>query len=114
DRRPPPAPEPRASPRSPCSTRLNTDCDGFVTARDPRSLPAFTEMSRSRHRGVTHDPNPGDITFQEAAMLTKLLLGPAAALVLLCVSAAPALATSQVGRGSLFLDGRVVGTVVPP
>ncbi|TME94548.1 MAG: hypothetical protein E6I34_03365 [Chloroflexi bacterium] len=47
-------------------------------------------------------------------MLKKLLLGPAAALVLLTVSAAPALAASQVGRGSLFLDGRVVGTVVPP
>jgi len=29
-------------------------------------------------------------------------------------AAAPALASSQVGRGSLFLDNRVVGTVVPP
>src|SRR5437899_12347695 len=47
-------------------------------------------------------------------MLRKLVLGPAAALVLRYVSAAPALASSQVGRGSLFLDGRVVGTVVPP
>jgi len=47
-------------------------------------------------------------------MLKKLLLGPAAALVLLYVSAAPALASSQVGQGSLFLDGHVVGTVVPP
>ena len=47
-------------------------------------------------------------------MLKKLFLGPAAALVLLCVSAAPALASSQVGQGSLFLDGHVVGTVVPP
>ncbi len=47
-------------------------------------------------------------------MLKKLLLGPAAALVLLYVSAAPALASSEVGHGSLFLDGVVVGTVVPP
>jgi len=47
-------------------------------------------------------------------MLKKLLLGPAAALVLISVSAAPAQASSQVGRGSLFLDGHVVGTVVPP
>ena len=47
-------------------------------------------------------------------MLKKLLLGPAAALVLLYVSAAPSLASSQVGQGSLFLDGHVVGTVVPP
>jgi len=47
-------------------------------------------------------------------MLKKLSLVPAAALVLLYVSASPALASSEVGRGSLFLDGRVVGTVVPP
>ncbi len=47
-------------------------------------------------------------------MLKKLLLGPAAALILLCLSAAPALASSQVGQGSLFLDDRVVGTVLPP
>jgi len=63
---------------------------------------------------VTHALNPEDITSQEAAMLKKLSLVPAAALVLLYVSAAPALASSEVGRGSLFLDGRVVGTVVPP
>src|SRR2546430_7112315 len=43
-----------------------------------------------------------------------LALGPVAALVLLIAAAAPALAWSQVGRGSLFLDNRVVGTVVPP
>ncbi len=47
-------------------------------------------------------------------MLKALVLGPAVALVLLCAGAAPALASSQVGRGSLFLDDRVVGTVVPP
>ncbi len=47
-------------------------------------------------------------------MLKKLVLGPAAALVLLYVSAAPALASSEVGHGSLFLNGGVVGTVVPP
>ena len=47
-------------------------------------------------------------------MLKRLSLVPAAALVLLYVSASPALASSVVGRGSLFLDGRVVGTVVPP
>src|SRR5436190_1391500 len=67
-----------------------------------------------RHRRVTDALNPGVITFQEAAMLKKLLLGPAAALVLLYVSAAPSLASSQVGQGSLFLDGHVVRTVVPP
>ena len=43
-----------------------------------------------------------------------LALGPVAALVLLIAAAAPAMASSQVGRGSLFLDNRVVGTVVPP
>jgi len=47
-------------------------------------------------------------------MLKKLVLGPAAALVLVSVGAVPAVASSQVGRGSLFLDDRVVGTVVPP
>jgi hypothetical protein len=47
-------------------------------------------------------------------MLKAIVLGPLAVVVLVLASAAPALASSQVGRGSLFLDGRVVGTVVPP
>ena len=47
-------------------------------------------------------------------MLKALALGPVAALVLMIEAAAPAMASSQVGRGSLFLDNRVVGTVVPP
>ena len=47
-------------------------------------------------------------------MLKALVFGPLAVVVLLIASAAPAVASSQVGRGSLFFDGRVVGTVVPP
>ena len=47
-------------------------------------------------------------------MLKALALGPVAALVLMIAAAAPALASSHVGRGSLFLDNRVVGTVLPP
>src|SRR5262245_27218026 len=47
-------------------------------------------------------------------MLKALAIGPTAALVLMIAAAAPALASSQVGQGSLFLDNRVVGTVVPP
>jgi len=46
-------------------------------------------------------------------MLKAIVFGPLAVVVLVLASAAPALASSQVGRGSLFLDGRVVGTVVP-
>ncbi len=47
-------------------------------------------------------------------MRKAVLLGPAAALYLLCTSVAPALASGEAGKGNLFLDGRVVGTVVPP
>lgn len=47
-------------------------------------------------------------------MLKALVFGPLAVVVLLLASAAPGVASSQVGQGSLFLDGRVVGTVVPP
>jgi len=46
--------------------------------------------------------------------MLRFLLGSAAALLLLGASALPGAASSQVGRGSLFLDGGVVGTVVPP
>ena len=47
-------------------------------------------------------------------MFKALVFGPAAALIALAMSAAPILASSQVGSGSLYLDGRVVSTVVPP
>lgn len=47
-------------------------------------------------------------------MLKALVLGPAAALVVLSAGATPALASSQVGQGRLFLDDRVVDTVVTP
>ncbi len=46
-------------------------------------------------------------------MLKRLLLVPAAALVLLYVSG-PRAGVERGGHGSLFLDGCVVGTVVPP
>ena len=42
----------------------------------------------------------------------RLLVGAAATGALIAASAAPAIAS--VGRGSLFLHGGVVGTVVPP
>jgi len=55
-----------------------------------------------------------DITTREATMLKAFVLGPAAAIVLLCAATTPVLASTQVGQGSLFLDDRVVGTVLPP
>jgi hypothetical protein len=45
--------------------------------------------------------------------LRSLLVGSLAALALLVGTAVQG-AASEVGRGSLFLDGRVVGTVLPP
>lgn len=47
-------------------------------------------------------------------MFKRVAIGLGAAAVLAGASALPALASSQVGRGHLFLDGGVVGTVVPP
>jgi hypothetical protein len=44
----------------------------------------------------------------------KGVLVLASALLLLMASALPGLASGQAGQGSLFLDGRVVGTVVAP
>jgi hypothetical protein len=46
--------------------------------------------------------------------MVKGVIGLAPALLLLLASALPGLASGQAGQGSLFLDGRVVGTVVPP
>ena len=45
--------------------------------------------------------------------MRSLLVGSLAALALLAGTAVQG-AASEVGRGSLFLDGRVVGTVLPP
>lgn len=47
-------------------------------------------------------------------MFKRVVLSLGTAAVLVCASALPVLADSQAGKGSLFLDGRVVGTVVPP
>lgn len=46
-------------------------------------------------------------------MLRSLIVGSVASLAILAATAAQGVA-SEVGTGSLFLDGRVVGTVVPP
>ncbi len=45
--------------------------------------------------------------------MRALVIGPLVSLALLVATAAPG-AASEVGTGSLFLNGRVVGTVVTP
>jgi hypothetical protein len=51
--------------------------------------------------------------FSGGSALRSLLFGSLAALALLIGTAAQG-AASEVGTGSLYLDGRVVGTVLPP